>query len=36
MMVEYYIINIVIWGLYLRYMLFIKTDIREELKKIGI
>lgn len=33
MIIDYYIINIVIWGLYLRYMLFIKTDIREELKK---
>lgn len=33
MLVEYYVINVVLWGLYLRYMLFIKTEIREELKK---
>ena len=33
MLVEYYVINVVLWGLYLRYMLFIKKDIREELQK---
>tara|TARA_Y100000589_G_scaffold121698_2_gene116055 strand:+ start:5381 stop:5617 length:237 start_codon:yes stop_codon:yes gene_type:complete len=33
MLVEYYVLNVVLWGLYLRYMLFIKKDIREELQK---
>ena len=29
--VEYYILNIVIWGLFLRWQLFIKQDIRNDM-----
>jgi len=29
--VEYYILNIVIWGLFLRWQLFIKQDIKNDM-----
>ena len=29
--VQYYILNIVIWGLFLRWQLFIKQDIRNDM-----
>ena len=29
--IEYYILNIVIWGLFLRWQLFIKQDIRNDM-----
>ncbi len=31
--IEYYILNIVIWGLFLRWQLFIKQDIRNDMIK---
>ena len=31
--VEYYILNIVIWGLFLRLQLFIKQDIKNDMVK---
>ena len=31
--VEYYILNIVIWGLFLRWQLFIKQDIKNDMVK---
>ncbi len=31
--IQYYILNIVIWGLFLRWQLFIKKDIRDEMVK---
>tara|TARA_B100001094_G_scaffold134218_1_gene130009 strand:+ start:5440 stop:5676 length:237 start_codon:yes stop_codon:yes gene_type:complete len=31
--IQYYIFNIVIWGLFLRWQLFIKKDIRDEMVK---
>lgn len=29
--IEYYVLNIVIWGLFLRWQLFVKEDIRNEM-----
>lgn len=31
MIVEYYIINIVIWGFFLRWQLFVKQDIKNDM-----
>ena len=31
--IQYYILNIVIWGLFLRWQLFIKQDIRNDMIK---
>tara|TARA_B000000557_G_scaffold86626_1_gene69846 strand:- start:943 stop:1179 length:237 start_codon:yes stop_codon:yes gene_type:complete len=31
--IEYYILNIVIWGLFLRWQLFIKQDIKNDMVK---
>lgn len=31
----YYILNILIWGVFLRHQLFIKPDIRESIKNIS-
>ena len=31
--IEFYILNIVIWGLFLRWQLFIKQDIRNDMIK---
>jgi len=31
--IEYYILNIVIWGLFLRWQLFVKQDIRNDMIK---
>ena len=31
--IQYYVLNIVIWGLFLRWQLFIKKDIRNDMIK---
>ena len=31
--IQYYVLNIVIWGLFLRWQLFIKQDIRNDMIK---
>lgn len=31
----YYILNVLIWGVFLRHQLFIKPDIRESIKNIS-